>query len=166
MGRWGRWDNKPIERDTEMIPVMGPKEPEKRDYIRDYYGEWDAEEIKRQKRLHTLYIKRVMDNLRKALRIEVVQKEELTDGQRKRFIMTPLEFISRSFVKISLADLYRRYRHVRIQALTECIAIVGNGTTQEANMAAIREKIVEVGEAHKASKQNLQESKKNKCAAS
>ena len=115
-----------------MMPIGG--HPSK------YQAEFEEEEKLRQKRLHTRVIKKAMDNLRRALRMEITKKE-LSDEHKDRFIMTPLDFISRSYVKLSIVGLYRRYRQIRIQALTECLAIVGQGNTKKENLEAIRNKI-------------------------
>lgn len=162
MGSWGQWDTKPFKREEKkVIPVLGPKKPEnKQGFLTDYYNEWTIKEAKKLERLHNMHTKRVMDNLRRALKIEAIHDKPLTDKQRGKLIMEPLEYISKSYVKISLADLYRRYRQIRMQALTESLAIVGNGTSQQQNLNAIREKIVEMGEAHKASKQRFKEIEK------
>ena len=190
MTDWGRWDHGDNllfidEKNYNMIPVNGPVEteepPKKRDYIADcheaveaeeeslrsnyvpdLYSTWWVEEIRRQERLHVMHIKKAMDNLRRALRAEVKSGKELTEKQRSQLIMDPLEFISKTYVKISLADLYRRYRGVRIRALTECLAVVGNGTTQEANMKGIRDKIIVCGEAHKDSQRRHKQAKEER----
>lgn len=130
----------------------------------DYQSDFLQEEKAREERLHLRVIKTTMNKLRRALRMEVLKGEEISEGHRDRFILTPLEFMSKAFVKISLTNLYRRYRQIRIQALTECLAIVGSGSSRDENLEAIRAKICELGMAHKASIER-EESKKNKCAA-
>jgi hypothetical protein len=125
-------------------------------------SEYWREEVIREERLHTQVIKQVMDKLRRALRLEV-SRGELTDERKDKLIMTPRDFLARSYVKMSIVNLYRRYRRIRIQALTECLTIVGNGNNRDENLEEIRAKIMEAGEAHKASK--LREIKENKCAA-
>lgn len=128
--------------------------------IGGYETEFLKEEAIRQERLHTRVIKKQVDRLRRALRMEISRGEELSLAHKDKFIMTPLEFISKSYTKISLANLYRRYRQIRIQALTECLAIVGQGGQREENKDAIRAKIHELGTAHKASAKRLESKKK------
>ena len=74
--------------------------------------------------------------------------------------MTPLDLIERSFVRISLAFLYRRYRQIRIQALTECLCIAHTKDKKEDLIKEIKLKILEAGTAHKESKERA------KCAVS
>lgn len=129
----------------------------------DYQTRYFKEETEREARLHTEVIKRTVDKMRRALRMEV-SRGELSPPIRDKFIITPLEFLSKAYTKINLEMLYRRYRHVRIQALTECLGIVGAGGTREENLENIKKKIVKCGEAYKASKKR--EESKSKCAAS
>ena len=130
---------------------------------KDYVAEYYEEETQRENRLHTRVIKTTMDRLRRALRMEV-SRGKISPPIKDRFIMTPLKFLSKSYTKINLEALYRRYRQIRIQALTECLAIVGQGGSRDENIAAIREKIVQSGEAHRTS-QKREDRKNNKCAA-
>ena len=133
--------------------------------VNDYLTEYETQEQGREKRLHRKVIKTAMDRMRRALRIEMA-KGKLDQDMRDKLIMSPVEFLSRTYVKVSLVKLYRRYRNVRLQALSECLAVVKKGRTQQENADAILEKIKEAGMAHKTSveKEKLKEEAK-KCAA-
>jgi hypothetical protein len=127
-----------------MIPVNETETDNKK----DYYNQEKSEDALRNRRLHDRHIKITMDKLRLFLRVEA-RNLNLSEKQKNVLIMDPVEFLSKTFLKISLVNLYRRYRQVRMQALTECLSIVGTGKTQEDNLESIRNKIIECGQAHK-----------------
>ncbi len=130
-------------------------------YRNKQISDYRKQENEREERLHDRFIKLAMDRLRRALTIEYFKKE-ISAAIKKRLIMSPLEFLGKSYIKLSLADLYRRYRHVRIQSLSEALAIAGTSETREETMEKIREMIKEVGEAHQESKKREKEA----CAVS
>ncbi len=126
---------------------------------RDYIKKENAEQKRLAEHQHKQECNRIMRRLRIVLKRENEGKT-VSENAKRKFLLTPLDLIERSFVKISLAFLYRRYRAVRIQALTECLTIAYTKNKKEELINEIKIKIIEAGQAHKDSKE------RDKCAVS
>jgi len=119
------------------------------------------EENDRDERVQNKFFKMIMDRYRRVLNTEY-SGHTTSEKMRKRLIMEPLDLMERSFVRISLAYLYRRYRQIRIQALTEAISIVHTEGQRDDAIRKIRDKIIEIGVAHKESKERQKQEKQEK----
>jgi len=114
------------------------------------------EENKREERL----FKRFTDTIkRRAFNVVMAEYrgKKLPEKVYKKYMITPEEFLNRSFTKISIASLYRRYRQVELKTLVRCLGIVGRSDTLEQAKREIALELQRIGESHKDSKSRRKE---------
>jgi len=73
---------------------------------------------------------------------------------RSKYMLDPIGVFEKSFVRISMTSLYRRYRGIYIYSLTEALAIVQKYESKEEILEHLRAKLIEAGTAEKESKQH------------
>lgn len=119
-------------------------------FIKKLADELNNKEIEKDKVIHVTRCRTVIRKMKKLITAEK-KGLHLSDEKVDKFIMTPLEFMETAFVRISWRNLYRRYRQVRIMALTECLTIVNKAKSAEEAQKEIRDKLIELGQAQKLS---------------
>lgn len=67
---------------------------------------------------------------------------------REQMILKPIEFMDRSYVKMSILGLYRRYRDVRLAALQEALYVVMKNEPTEA-ISILTSQVVHLGRTRK-----------------
>lgn len=104
---------------------------------------------KLDKRAHERYINIVLNRLRLLVNKENDRGGHVAPIMRKRFMTTPREIYEKSFVRISIASLYRRYRGIYINGLTEALAIAQQCNSKEEMISKLRHKIIDAGTVEK-----------------
>ena len=102
-------------------------------------------------RRHERFLASVMKRVRMAVRIEN-KKGRLSPVMQEKYLITPAELLEKCIVRISVATLYRKYRGIYIQALTEALAMVEQYDSKDELLKQLRHKIIEAGVAEKDSK--------------
>lgn len=112
-----------------------------------------AADLKREETMCERFHNDLMSKLKWVLALEARRGgKRIPPLFRIKYLVTPEQYMRKAFVKLSLASLYRRYRQVRMDALTECLCIAHKETDRDVLVAKIRDKIIEIGTAHKETK--------------
>lgn len=131
------------------------------EYI-DIHAKYIEEEIKRDEEISNKFFKGLVKKLRKIIDWEIKKGKEIPSLYKLKYLVSSEEFLRRCFVRISLASLYRRYRQIRLDALTECICIAHQENNKDELIKKIRNKIIEVGEVHKETTKDFKQFKQRK----
>lgn len=110
------------------------------------------DESDRDAGIHKTYVDYVMGKLKLCVRSES-RNGKLPLFMKEKYLITSEEYLNKSFVRISMGNLYRRYRQIRLQALIEVLGIANIETNQNELCNQIRALVIECGKPQKQSKE-------------
>jgi len=110
------------------------------------------EENSRDDRLHS----RLCDSIKKkSFNVAIAQAKGKNVSQKMydKFMITPIGFLERSYVRVSLTSLYRRYRQIEMKVLVEVLGILGRSDTIDEARRIVHERLVATSKMHIASRE-------------